>query len=88
MSATIRDLPTPLTQRARQREEDARELEELFDRLVCEIARLQLIEGVAASFVEHVRTRKTAGWNGVPMKPDTLPGAGAGFEQLAELVEG
>lgn len=81
MSAEI----IPLT--IRPRSADEVELEELFDRLVCEVARLQLVEQTAASFVAHVRARKQAGWHGVPMKPDTMTDAGAGFEQLAELVE-
>lgn len=51
------------------------------------LARAAQLEAVTASFVAHVRARKQAGWHGVPMKPDTLPSAGAGFEQLAALVE-
>jgi hypothetical protein len=96
MSATIRDLPTPLTQLVRQREEDARELEELREwkrqadrptlEMVQELVDAQRQLAILDDFIEHVQTRKAARWDKVPMKRTRF--GEVGFERLVEMRKG
>jgi hypothetical protein len=86
MAAEVIAIPTPLAAEARrQREADEAAMGELFDLLVCALARAQRIEAAAAGFVAHVQMREQAGWNKVPKKP-TMHGD-VGFAQLVEALE-
>jgi hypothetical protein len=96
MMADVVDLPTELTQLARQREEDMRELEELREwkaqeerpliEMIQELVEARRQLAILDEFIDHVQARKAGRWDKVPMRR-TMHGE-VGFEHLVEMRKG